>query len=810
MTNLWQDIRYGLRKLGKHPGFTAVAVLTLALGIGATTAIFSLVSGILLRPLPYPEPDRLVQLLQSYPEKGLDTWRLSQANLALYRDQNKVFSAVAAYSVAGANLTGFDKPERLQIAKVTGDFFTVMGVKPAAGRTFLAEEDAQGRNTVCVLSHSFWQRHFGSDPAVIGKTLTLDGAPIEIVGVMPADFRFPVQETELWVPLGLKPEALFPWFLTGVARLKPGVLPDTAQRETTNLLWSAAQTVPNLVSRDDPPPAGSDLKTLVVPLKEAIAGKTEKPLLVLQLAASFILLIVCANIANLLLSRALGRSREIALRYAQGATPGRVVRQLLTESVVLSVVGAAVGVAVAWLVVRGLSGLAAAGFGIPRLTEVGISGPVLAFAAALALLTGLLFGLIPTIQTFRLGLTAGMKEGQKGSAGKLSRRLNSVLVAAQVALSLILLIGAGLVLKSFQRLIAVNPGFQMENVLTMILPVTSQKYPSSTQAYQLYNHLQEQIESLPGVASAGITSNLPFTGDTNSDGYIVEGFEPPEGGDAPQAQLQTVSPGYFRAMGINLQRGRGFLASDLEDAPLVTIIDETLARRYWPNGDALGKRVRTTGDPPWLTVVGVVAGTKSSNLVEEMTPHMYFPHGQNPRLRMYLVVRTTGDPETVSKAVQAKVREIDPDVPVYSVRTMEEVVAGTLSSQRLTNLLLTIFAVLALLLAVLGIYGLMSAYVTGRTQEIGIRLALGAQPSALLQSVLREGLLLASVGIAVGVIGSLALTRSIASLLYDVSPRDPVVFVGLSLLLVTVALVACYWPARRASRTDPLVALRYD
>lgn len=805
VTGLQQDVRFALRMLRKSPGFTIVAVLTLALGIGATTAIFSLVSGILLRPLPYAEPDRLVRLLQAYPEKGLDPWRLSQASFALFRDQNHVFSSLAAYSTGGVNLTGRDRPERLQAAKVTADFFKVLGTPPLLGRTFLPGEDTPGRNTICVLSHGFWQRNFGNDTGVIGKSLVLDNSSVEIVGVMPAEFKFPTSDTEVWIPLGLKPDALHPWFLTGVARLKPRILPAVAQKDVTSILVSAGQANPQLVSRNDPPPTGSGLKATVEPLKEAITGKTEKPLIVLQFAAAFILLIACANIANLLLSRAVARSREIALRYAQGATPGRIIQQLLTESVMLSLIGSALGMALAWWVVRALSRLPLEG--IPRIDEVSISGTVLLFTAGMAILTGLLFGLVPALQTYRLGLTAGMKEGQKGSSGK-SRRVNRTLVGAQFALSLILLIGAGLVLKSFQHLIAANPGFQADHVLTMLLPVTSQKYPKPIQVSQFYQGLLEQVRHLPGVAEVGITSNLPFTGDENSDGYLVEGFEPPGGSDAPQAQIQTVSPSYFRSLGIRLQRGRDFLDTDKDDTLPVVVVDETLARRYWPDGNALNKRIKTTGDDQWLTIVGVVDGAKNSTLSEEMMPHMYFAHGQNPRLRAYLVVRTTVNPENVSSAVQAKIRELDPDVPVYSVRTMTDVVGRTLSSQKLTRLLLTIFASLALLLAIVGIYGLMSIYVTSRSQEMGIRLALGAQPSTLLRSVLREGMLLTSAGIAVGIIGSLALAQTISGLLYNVSARDPVVFISLSLLLVVVSLAACYWPARRASRTDPLVALR--
>ena len=565
MGGLLRDVRFGLRRMAKSPGFTLTIAFTLALGIGATTAIFSSVSGILLRPLPYPQSSRLVRLLQSYPEKGLSTWRLSPASFALYRDHNQVFDSIAGYTTAGVTLTGLGSPERLQASKVTAGFFTTLRVPPLLGRTFKTGEDVPVKNTVCVLSYGFWQRHFGFDPKVIGKPLTVDGSALEIVGVMPPDFHFPAPDTEIWLPLALRTEAMHPWFLTGIARLRPGVTPERAAVETTGLLLGAGRQNPQLVSRSDPPPPGAGLKTLVEPLKDALTGKVAKPLLLLQLSAGLILLIACANVANLLLSRSVARKREIALRYSQGATVGRLLQQLLTESVLLSLLGALAGVLLAWWGLQGLGRLPVDG--IPRIGEVTMNGTVLLATAAVAVLAGLVFGLLPALHTRRMGLSAGMKEGQKGSGSRLSRRVNGLLVVGQIGLSLALIVGAGLMLKSFQRLLSVDPGFRSERALSMALSLPSKKYESEEQTTLFFSNLLDKVRALPGVTAAGLTSNLPFSGDLNSDGYIVEGFEPPEGGDAPQAQLQTVSPGYLQALGIRLMRGRDFSAGDRSATP---------------------------------------------------------------------------------------------------------------------------------------------------------------------------------------------------------------------------------------------------
>ncbi len=803
---LWQDLRYGARMLMKKPGSTLIAVLTLALGIGANTAIFSVVYGVLLRPLSYPEPDRLVILHQSY------TGSLSQANIAMYRDQNLVFERVAAYTLTGFNLTGIDQPQRVLAANITFDLFDVLRVQPLLGRNFHPEEDTPGKNLVCILSYGIWQRRFGGDPQILGKSLVLNDIPTEVVGVMPVWFAFPHPGVELWVPLGLNPQRQSPFFFTGLARLKPGVQIPEAQAETTGILRNAARQDPKNIGRSIAPPAGAGLNTVVRSLKDNMVGDTKKPLMVLLGAVGLVLLIACGNVANLLLAQATSRTREVALRFVLGATTGRVIRQLLTESLMLALIGATAGSILAWWgagLLKRLPTLAQ----VPRIEEVGVNTAVLAFTAGLALLTGFLFGLAPGLRAYRLGLDAGMREGLRGSATTAGRRMNSSLVAAQFALSLILLVGAGLLLKSFQRLLSVSPGFQPENVLAMRLALSGNKYPNADQWIQFYENLIGRVRSLPGVQSVGIVSNLPMSGEEMGDSYRVDGHEMQPGESVPGALIRPVSPGYFPTMRIPLLRGRDFLDSDRDTSPLVAIVDETLARRHWPDGDAVGKRIRFDWSNNWMTIVGVAGAVRNGSLAEPMRPHLYlaYAHRQWPFIRgMNLTVRTATEPTAATAAIRNEVRQIDPDLPVPSVRTMTTVIDNTLSRQRLINLLLTVFALVAVLLAAIGIYGVMSVYVSNRTTEFGIRLALGAQPGNLLRTVLRQGVQLVAAGIVLGIAGALVLTRMMASLLFEVSVTDPVVFTGVSLLLLAVALLACWLPARRATKVDPMVALRTE
>ena len=805
MNKLFQDLRYGMRMMMKQPAFTLVAVVTLALGIGANTAIFSLVNSILLRPLPFREPDRVVRMLQASPKLGLNSWGVSQADFAAYREQNRSFETIALYNSSETNLTGVGEPERLPVTTVTADFFKVLGVNPLLGRTFVEGEDAPGRNLICVISHRFWQRRFGGDPNILGKTLSLNNTPTQIVGVMPAEFKMPRLEIELWTPLAHDPKRMNPYFFSVIARLKPGVQVAQAQTDTTEVLQNFGRQHPKTAEAAGIA-EGNGPSTIVKPIKEVMLGRTQKPLLVLLAAVAFVLLIACANVANLLLARATSRTREIAVRVSLGATPRRIARQLLTESVLLSMIGAIFGVALAAIGIRTLDKLPITG--IVRIEEVSLNGRVLVFTAGLSVLTGLLFGFMPALRAYAMGIQSGMREGARGSVSH--RRLNSALVAVQFALSLVLLIGAGLLLKSFHRLESVDLGFNAENTLVMVANLPRAKYDNEEKALQFYGSAIERLRTSPGFKSVGLISNLPFVDGGSVDGFVVEGQEPLEntGSQIEQAEMVSVSPGTFQTLGIPLLQGRDFQTSDDAKSLPVTIIDEPLARRYWPAGDAIGKRIRTGGNDAWLTIVGVAGGIKHISLAEENRPHMYFPLPQSPDQRAWFVVRTDGPPSAAIGTFRAAIKQVDADMPLFLVRTMTDIIDQTLGTQRLTNILLTAFAIIALTLAAVGIYSTMSVYVGSRTKEFGIRLALGAEPGALRRVVLRQGMLLTAAGVIVGIGGAFALTRMIQSLLFEVSATDPVVFTAIPLLLVIVSLFACYTPARRATKVDPLIALR--
>ena len=810
MNTLLNDLRYATRMLQKQPGFTIVAVVTLALGIGANTAIFSLVNSILLRPLPYREPDRLVHLIQSSPKLDLATWGVSQADFAAYREQNHTLESVALFNSGGTNLTGVGEPERLAVTNSTADFFKVLGVSPILGRAFDQGEDSAGRNGVCVISYGLWQRRFGADPNIVGRTLSLNNTPTQIIGVMPADFKFPRVEIDLWIPLAFDEKRTAPYFYQVIGRLKTDAQLAQAQADTTQVLQNYGRQHSN-TSEFVGIPEGNGPRTIVRPLKEVIVGKTEKPLLVLLSAVALVLLIACANVANLLLARATARTREMAVRVSLGATRWRIARQLLTESLLLSAVGAVAGVGIAAYGIRLVNKLPIAG--IPRIEEASLNGRVLAFTAALTIFTGLLFGFMPALRAYAMGMAAGLREGARGSVGH--RRLNAALVAVQFALSLILLIGAGLLLKSFQRLGSVDLGFNPEQTLTMVATLPAAKYQTDDQALQFYDRALDELRSAPGIKSAGLTTNLPFGEGGNVDGFLIEGQAPPSGGNVSesaqtQSEIQGVSPGTFQALGIPLLQGRDFQNSDTSKSTLVAIIDEPLARRFWPAGDAIGKRIETTGDREWMTIVGIVGGIKHVSLAEVKAPHIYMPLAQVPASRASFVARTDGPPAGSLPTFRSAIRRVDPDMPLYLVRPMTEIIGQTLSTQRLTNILLTGFAVIAMLLAAVGIYSTMSLYVTGRTKEFGIRLALGAQPARLCVAVFGQAMLLTAIGVVVGIAGALILTRTIRSLLFEVSATDPLVFTAIPLLLVIVSLLACYTPARRATKVDPLTALRHE
>lgn len=817
LADLAQDIRYGFRSLVKNPIFSLVAAITIALGIGANVVVFTLVERILLSPLPYNDSDRIVRMVQSYPEMGLSTWGLSPATFTAYYRNHHSFDALAAYQNTGVILTGSDKAEYVLSSRVTTDFFQVFGVNPIIGRTFAPDEGSQGKDNVVVLSNALWLSRFGGDPQIAGKQVVLSGVPMQVIGVMPASFSFPTAETQLWTPVGLDPQATAPFTMAAVGKLKYGVSTAGAIADTTAVIRNAATENPAIILKKSPPPADTGLKTVVVPLKEYIVGNVTSRLWIAQIAVAFVLLIACANVANLLLSRAAKRTPEIALRLALGASPGRIIRQLLTESVLLALIGAVVGVVFAWLCLRALTQIYAEG--IPRIQEASIGGVVLTVTVLTTVVTGLLFGVIPAFRAYWLGVKEGMTEGQKGSAGQKNRRLNSSLVVVQMALSLVLLIGAGLVLKSFKNLMHVDPGFDADRVLTMIVPVSAKK-GTPEQLVGFYKRVLDDVRTLPGVNGAAISNNIPFSGRPTVDGHNVEGMEA-VGGDAPQAEIKVVSPGYFKAMGMTLQQGRDFNDFDTFSNPetdlgrLVAIVDQKLVRAYFPDGNALGKRIRTN-DPEWFTIIGVVGSVKEQSLSNESAfPHIYFTVNQlgfayglsRDQNRMFLVVNTD-NPTAIAPVIRDRVHAQDPDVPVYSVSTMNENITKRLGALRLINFLLTAFSAIALLLAAIGTYGVMSVSVNSRAAEFAIRQALGAQPRTLLISVLKQALILAAIGILIGLIGSWGLTRAISSQLFGVSTTDPLVFTVTSVILVAVALLASFLPARRASLTDPAVVLR--
>lgn len=806
LESIWSDVRYAFRTLRRMPVFTAVATITLALGIGATTAMFTLVNGILLRPLPYPGADRLVRVIQSYPEKGLDTWGLTQENLAMYRDRATDFDAFAGYRVSSLTMRTDRGAQRVITAYVTAQFFKALGVNPDLGRPFTADEDAPGHNNVVVLSYGLWQAEFGGNAAVLGATVDLDGRPMRVVGVMPRGFDFPRPIVRMWVPMGLDAARRYGWRNSGLGRLKPGVSAQHSERQTTAIMWDWARREPELIGMAVDP-TRTKMKTIVQPLHEALTGRSARPLTVLLAAVVLILLIATANVATLLSSRAAARQREIGLRAALGATSGRVIRQLLTESIALAMLGAIVGVALAVGAVRAFAHSPLAS--LPRIDEVTVDGRVLAFTLVVSVLSGVLFGLLPALHAARSRLTSDLSAGQRESSHRSTRRVNHLLVVAQLSLSVVLLVAAGLVLKSFQRLTQIDLGFRAEDMTSISLPLPS-RYNSATVETPFINTILEQVRAVPGVRAAALGWSLPFEGNSNFDGYLIQGRPVPPSGNEDQTLQTAVSPGYFDALRIPVLTGRDFTTADDTTSMAVAIVDETLAKRYWTGAEALGKRIRVTGDTTWCTIVGIVGHTRDNDPANNPGPHMYVSLAQAGGSQLSLAVRTSGDAARVIPAVRSTIARLEPSIPLDGVRALSDVVDQSLATRRLTKLLLAGFALLAMTLASVGIYGVMSLHVANRSREFGIRLAIGAEPGQLIRLVLGEGALLAIAGVGVGVLGALGATRWIQSLLYDVSATDPLVFAVLPLMLAFVALAACYLPARRAAKSDPLIALRSE
>lgn len=801
METLWRDIRYGIRSLSKRPGFTAMAVIALALGIGANTAIFSLVNAVLLRPLPFAEPDRLVWMWGNI-RGGGNRASVSPLDFLDYRKQNTTFEEFAAsFSVPLAlNLTGSGEPERLTSSGVTGNYFQALGVKPMLGRTFQLENEKPGSDQVTILSHQLWQSHFGGDPNIVNKTITLDGKSCLVLGVMPPNFSFP-QETELWVPMnfdvspGMKQRKAH--FLRPIGRLKAGVTLAQAQADTDAVARRLEEQYPE----------DKNWNLRLVSLREQLVGRTRPTLFILFGAVGFVLLIACANVANLLLLRAAGRQKEIALRTALGAGRFRILRQMITESVLLALAGGALGILLAFWGLESLVTISAGS--IPATAHVGIDATVLGFTLLVSVLTGVLFGLAPALRTMKLNLSESLKEGgRSGSEGAPRNRTRSVLVVIESAVAVVLLIGAGLLVRSLVRLQQVSPGFDAKNVLTMRLALPETKYGEPNQAGRFFAQLESRVAGLAGVENVGLVSELPMSGQPNDMPYTVEGRPPGSSSSGFDDDFRRVNRQYFSALRIPFLRGRNFTEQEVQQSAQVVIISDLLARQVFPNEEPLGKRlVMSFGNRPF-EIIGIVGDIRHGALEFEPNAAMYMPTYDEQS--MNLVIRTKGEPSSLAAAVRQEVRALDPDQPVAAVKPMEAWVAESTAGHRYRTTLLAVFALVALLLAATGIYGVMSYSVAQRTHEIGVRMALGAKRLDVLSLVVRQGMTLVLIGVGAGLLAAFALTRVMSTLLFGVTAKDPGTFVVVAGLLTAVAFLACYVPARRATRVDPLVALRYE
>ena len=810
--DLWKDLRYGARGMVRQPAFTIVAVITLALGIGANTAIFSVVNDLLLRPLPYRDAERLVMLWEVAPD-GTRQNVTSRANFRAWREQATAFEGMAAFSDQRLNLTGDADPEEVSVQLATPELFQVLGVEPLLGRGLTPDDARPGSPNVAVLSHGIWQRRFGGDPQVVGKPITINGASVTVVGVLPAGFQWHLRKlsgtgkpAEIWTVLAMPTEgpATLGRFLSVVARLKTGVSLEQASSEMKIIAARREQ---------DAPQYNKGFTAEVIPLREQFVGNVRPALLILLGAVGLVLLIACANVANLMLVRAATRQKEIALRTALGAYRGRIVRQLLTESLLLALLSSLLGLGLAWWGIKAL--VAISPRDLVNLQGVGINITVLAWTLAISLATGIIFGLVPALEATRLNLSDALKEGGKGTGGQSSRssRLRNVLVIAEVALALILLVGAGLMVKSFARLQKIDTGFNTENVLTMVVRLPGRKYREDSQVVTFFRQATARIRALPGVRDVGAVNYLPLYGGlAASTTFMIEGQPELPPGQRPKTNVRVSDPGYFSAMGIPLLRGRNFTDQEAVEAKHVVLISKSLAERYFPGEDPLGKRITVpmSEKPVPTEVIGMVGDVRYDSLTDQAEPTVYLPHPELTYGFMTLVIRTDGDPAAMAPAVRGELMAMDPDQPVSDVRTMDQVMAETVSRPRFNTLLFGLFAGLATLLAGVGIFGVMNYSVTLRTRELGIRMALGAQPGRVLMLILRQGLLLTLIGIGIGLAGALALTRVISGLLFGVDATDPATFAAIVLLLAAVSLVACYIPARRATKVDPLIALRYE
>jgi putative ABC transport system permease protein len=802
MNTLWQDLRHGVRTLLKQPAFTLVAVITLALGIGANTAIFSVVNAVLLRPLPFKDSERLVMVWNKGAEAaGGDRTPLALADLLDWRAQNKSFESIGALQYATLNYTGTEDPEQVPAVNVTANFFSVLGVGVQLGRDFVPGDEQTGSPRVVLLSDQFWRSHFGSDPQTVGRTINLNGVSTTIIGVMPAQLNFPNQNVQLWRALQWQqPTRRGPYFFTGIARLKPGVPLDQARADSASMTSSFDR---------------GNFTFNFLPINTYIVGDVKPALLALLIAVTLVLLIAAVNVANLTLVRAASRVKEISIRTALGASRARIVRRLLTESLLLAAAGGVCGILCAVWGVPILVKFAPEN--LPRSNQIKIDGIVLLWTALVSLLTGVIFGLVPAWQSSRLNLNEVLRDGGRGtteSAGR--RRGRGILVVAELALAVILVTGAGLLIKSLWRLQQVDLGINPDRVLTMQFDLWGQRYREPGPVHEFGDRLIEQVKALPGVQAAAISNSLPPDDTEFSSDFKIEGRTPAK--DLPQiAYFNRVSSDYFKALGIQMTSGRSFTSTDTTGTPRVVLINETLRRRFFPGEDPIGKRLNpnlnpgSEGEPDWTQIVGVVGDVKYNGMADEVQPAIYQPTTQEPTWGGSLVIKTSvANPLSLAAAVRNEIRKLDPDLPVTQVATMDQRLSKAVSQPRFRTTLIALFALVALLLACVGIYGVISYSVTQRTHEIGIRMALGARTGDVLRMVIRQAIVLAVVGVTIGLAASFAITRLMSSLLFGVTATDPMIFVATALVLTTTALIASYLPARRAARVDPLVALRYE
>jgi putative ABC transport system permease protein len=815
MDTILHDLRYGFRTLLKHPGFSLIAVLSLALGIGANTAIFTVVNAVLLKPLPFKEPDHLVMIWEDQSFIGFPRADVAPANYVDWKTQNQAFEDIAALNWKNFNLTGDGEPERILAHGATFNFLPLIGVQPIIGRNFSADEDKPGSEKVAILSYSLWKGRYGGETSVLGRDILLNDEKYSVVGVLPPAFQFLPGDAGIWVPIALNSFQLADrdnHYLTLVARRRTGVSLEQSQTDIMVISQQIAQEHPDYAR---------NLKSVVVPLHEYLSGSIRRPLIMLLVAVGFVLLIACANIAGLLLSRAAARRREIAVRTALGASRLRIIRQLLTESILLAGIGGVLGLAVAFWSLALLKELIPPGMALS--TRLKIDLPVLGYALGVSLLAGIIFGLVPAFQASRGDLNQALKQGSgRGTSGGASHKLRSAFVVAEVALALLLLIGAGLMIRTVSNLRNQYSVFQPEQLLTLRTTFPDNKYRDLSEYIRtehprrlaFYSQVLERVSSLPGVVSAGYSTSVPLVWKGGVNGFTIEG-RPPDPSVVPNAIHRQVSAGYFQTMRIKLRNGRFFDDRDTELSMPVAIVNESLARAYWPDEDAIGKRFKLgVPNAPWLTIVGIVTDIRQMGMDVPVKAEMYFPYRQISSHPWYgprdLVVRTSGDPMAIVSGVREVIRDADPDQPVSNIATMEEVLTRETGPRRLGMILLSIYAGLALLLASLGVYGVLSYLVVQQTPEIGVRMALGASRVDVLGLVMKSGVLLVLSGVLIGAISAFALTRLMTSLLFEVSATDPLTFFAISLLLIVVALVACFVPARRATKVDPMIALRYE